>query len=352
MRQKSAQSRSTRRLAVRHNANPYEQAAVSSEARAARGEAGMGTVVNSANAVAFFDIDGTITWNPTLSNEAAQKGEKGNASAPAPAGCGAGGQGAADAADDETASLYEGCIPSPAVFEAFRRMREAGHATFICTGRPIGFVRQQFWDLGPTGIVASAGAYVRIGNEVIRHEHVPYDLAVETARRLFEAGIDADMETDYVCLSLYPSGSAPVHDGHELMRTPEEFAARVRDLGMVKFCARNVSPDRLERVLPFCREHYTVCDLQGGVLEFSRRGVDKAAGIACALDALGHGRQNTYAFGDSENDLSMADAVETFVAMGNALPNVKERATYITDSVQDDGVATGLAHFGLIEPVR
>ncbi len=317
----------------------------------ARGEAGMSTAAGGANAVAFFDIDGTITWNPTLSSEAVQGSEGSDAPTPAAAGRIAGVQYTSGAADDEVASLYESCVPSPAVYEAFHRMREAGHATFICTGRPIGFVRPQFWDLGLTGIVASAGAYVRIGNEVIRHEHVPYDLAVETARRLFEAGIDADMETDYVCLSLYPSGSVPIYEGHELMRTPEEFAARVRELGMVKFCARNVSPDRLERVLPFCREHYTVCDLQGGVLEFSRRGVDKAAGIASALAALDHGRENTYAFGDSENDLSMADAVETFVAMGNALPNVKERAAYITDSVQDDGVATGLAHFGLIELV-
>ncbi len=44
----------------------------------------------------------------------------------------------------------------------------------------------------------------------------------------------------------------------------------------------------------------------------------------------------------------MAPAVETFVAMGNALPGVKARADYVTDDAAHDGVATGLAHFGLI----
>lgn len=34
--------------------------------------------------------------------------------------------------------------------------------------------------------------------------------------------------------------------------------------------------------------------------------------------------------------------------MGNALPQVKEVADYVTLSAADDGVPAGLAHFGLI----
>ena len=44
----------------------------------------------------------------------------------------------------------------------------------------------------------------------------------------------------------------------------------------------------------------------------------------------------------------MARAVETFVAMGNALPGVKAAADYVTDDVRNDGVVSALAHFGLI----
>ena len=44
----------------------------------------------------------------------------------------------------------------------------------------------------------------------------------------------------------------------------------------------------------------------------------------------------------------MAAAVETFVAMGIALRNVQAAADYITDSSADDGVVTGLEHFGVI----
>lgn len=56
----------------------------------------------------------------------------------------------------------------------------------------------------------------------------------------------------------------------------------------------------------------------------------------------------TFAFGDSENDLPMMRVVDHPVAMGNALDSVKQAASYVTASVQEDGVPAALRHFGLI----
>ena len=89
-------------------------------------------------------------------------------------------------------------------------------------------------------------------------------------------------------------------------------------------------------------------DLGLGISEFSVKGIDKGYGVRRALDKLGLSIHGTYAFGDSENDLPMASAVETFVAMGNAMPAVKARAAYVTDSVQNDGIVSALEHFGLL----
>jgi hydroxymethylpyrimidine pyrophosphatase-like HAD family hydrolase len=46
--------------------------------------------------------------------------------------------------------------------------------------------------------------------------------------------------------------------------------------------------------------------------------------------------------GDSENDIYMFDKVKYSVAMENALPEVKNKALYITKSNDDDGVAYAL----------
>ena len=52
--------------------------------------------------------------------------------------------------------------------------------------------------------------------------------------------------------------------------------------------------------------------------------------------------------GDSENDLSMLRFAGAGVAMGNAKEEVKQAADYVTASIDDDGIAKALKHFGII----
>ncbi|MEI3339131.1 MAG: HAD hydrolase family protein [Eubacterium sp.] len=44
-------------------------------------------------------------------------------------------------------------------------------------------------------------------------------------------------------------------------------------------------------------------------------------------------RSDTYAFGDSANDMEMLKYVGCGIAMGNATPQVKEIADYVTDDL-------------------
>ena len=82
--------------------------------------------------------------------------------------------------------------------------------------------------------------------------------------------------------------------------------------------------------------------------ELNSKGIDKGVGVARALEYLGRaGNERTFGFGDSGNDLGMLAAVETAVAMGNAMPEVKALADYVTDDVAHDGTVTAMQHFGL-----
>ena len=83
--------------------------------------------------------------------------------------------------------------------------------------------------------------------------------------------------------------------------------------------------------------------------ELSPKGIDKGVGVARALESLGCSRNaRTFGFGDSGNDLGILAAVEMAVAMGNAMPEVKAVADYVTDDVEHDGTVTAMKHFGLI----
>lgn len=50
-------------------------------------------------------------------------------------------------------------------------------------------------------------------------------------------------------------------------------------------------------------------------------------------------KENTYAFGDGENDIEMFHLVGTSIAMGNADVEVKKHASTVTLTVDEDGIA-------------
>ena len=74
----------------------------------------------------------------------------------------------------------------------------------------------------------------------------------------------------------------------------------------------------------------------------------KVAGIEACLRRSGIERSETMAFGDGENDAEMLEYVQLGVAMGNAKEAAKRSADYVTSSVDEEGIAKALGHFGLL----
>lgn len=65
----------------------------------------------------------------------------------------------------------------------------------------------------------------------------------------------------------------------------------------------------------------------------------KSTGIVELLDYLNIDAEKAIAIGNGYDDICMADVVGTSVAVENANPILKEVATYITDSAENDGAA-------------
>lgn len=78
------------------------------------------------------------------------------------------------------------------------------------------------------------------------------------------------------------------------------------------------------------------------------KGNSKQVGIDQIINHFEIKLEETMAFGDGGNDISMLKHVHCGIAMGNASDEVKSVANYVTDSVDDDGVWNALKHFNLI----
>lgn len=74
----------------------------------------------------------------------------------------------------------------------------------------------------------------------------------------------------------------------------------------------------------------------------------KATGIKHLIEYLNIDIKDTYAFGDGHNDKEMIEFCNTGIAMGNAIPKVKEASDYITDDIDNDGIFNALKHFNII----
>lgn len=74
-------------------------------------------------------------------------------------------------------------------------------------------------------------------------------------------------------------------------------------------------------------------------LEIVPAAISKGNALLRLMQKYGWQRDEVIVFGDGENDLSMLGVVENSVAMGNALPSVKEVCKYICDTNDHDGIS-------------
>lgn len=68
-------------------------------------------------------------------------------------------------------------------------------------------------------------------------------------------------------------------------------------------------------------------------------GINKASGLVAALQEIGLSPRNVVAIGDAENDHALLNQCEYAVAVGNAVPTLKDLADWVTAGAAGQGVA-------------
>ena len=79
-----------------------------------------------------------------------------------------------------------------------------------------------------------------------------------------------------------------------------------------------------------------------GLIELSRPGVNKAAGVQYLAERYGVSANEAIAFGDMPNDLELLRWAGTGVAMGNAKPVLRDAADHVTATNDEFGVSAVL----------
>ena len=74
-------------------------------------------------------------------------------------------------------------------------------------------------------------------------------------------------------------------------------------------------------------------------IEINIKGVDKGKALTTFCEMMNIPIEESMAFGDAENDISMLDAAGLAIVMENGTPETRKHADLICPSNNDDGVA-------------
>ncbi len=210
-------------------------------------------------------------------------------------------------ASDYDGTLAEDGKVSPLTISALQALRQSGRKLILVTGRELPDLRRVFPELGQFNLV------------VAENGGLLFDPSTETETALGPVPPPAFLEW------LKQHHVSPLSVGRSIVATwePNEklVLQAIRELG-------------LELQIIFNK----------GAVMVLPSGVNKASGLAAALEQLRLSPLNVVGIGDAENDHAFLRACGCAVAVDNALPMVKKDAEIVTTAARGAGVTELIRH--------
>lgn len=240
-------------------------------------------------------------------------------------------------------------IPKSTV-EGIHKLQAQGNYAFLCTGRSRAFVKNEaLLNIGFDGIVSGCGTMVEFHDEVLYYKKLEHEMVKKTIGFLKEHQAAVIME-----------GRFHLFLDEEDFGTDDYIARLRKELGeelvpitgnetdweVSKFSCATERTD-MSAVKQELEKDYELLIHDIPVMEVVPKGCSKGTGILKVCEQLGIAVEDTYAFGDSVNDLAMFEIAGHSIAMGNGSDIVKQKASYVTDTLHEDGIYHALEHFGL-----
>lgn len=251
---------------------------------------------------------------------------------------------------DNTILTRSNEIPE-STFRAFEKLHENGHLLFINTGRSRAYVQDaRLLSLGFDGFITGCGTMIEYQGEIIKDARLDIDLVEQTLNILRKYNIRPILEgKDYLYFDESEFGADPY--GMKLKRELGNRRLTIekewRKWEIYKYACDTTGTDR-ERCFKELEEHYDFMIHNERVVEIVPKGCHKGIGILDICEYLGINIQDTYAFGDSANDIGMLDTAGTAIVMGNGSEEAKTHADFVTTELLDDGIWNACKYFGLI----
>lgn len=256
-------------------------------------------------------------------------------------------------------------VPPQSALDAIKRAQEKGHLVFLCTGRNYDMMKPLLaYDFD--GFIASSGAYIRCGQEEI------FDCPMTEEQRVLALGL---FEKNHIFKTVeckdgsytdsgfkeFLKKNAESSGNSEFLRWREQLEKALNIRPMEEYQNQPVykvvmmvdEEEKLEEPMAVLSRDFNFIiqekNPQGFMnCEFISKQYDKGQAVERVCRHLGIPIENTYAFGDSMNDLEMMEMAGTSVCMENGSEALKAVADDICPSVTEDGLYRAFEKYGLL----
>ncbi|MCI5587190.1 MAG: HAD family hydrolase [Lachnospiraceae bacterium] len=238
--------------------------------------------------------------------------------------------------------------------DAIRKLRENGHLCFINSGRTMSEMNTMIYEIGMDGFVCGCGTYISYHDDILYSQTIPFNLGNEILKDLELCNLEWLLEGEknlYYSTKPYETHIDDFRKEHmaddSLNYTLVE-PEKAQYLTFDKFCVCLKKESDFKSFRKKYSQKLTFIDRGDDFWEIVPLGCSKASGMKYLMDYFKIPVEDTFAIGDSSNDLPMLEFAGTGIAMGNSSDIVFKHADYITDDILEDGIYNAMKHFKLI----
>ncbi len=241
-------------------------------------------------------------------------------------------------------------IPQSAI-DAIKQAQNNGHLIFINTGRPLASIPKYIKDIHYDGIICGCGTYIEYQNKVLYHQSLDPQLISLILKHLKQDHMYALLE----------GKDALYYDQNNTYEHIDHIKTNYQKLGLdtshtwddasICFDKMTVWHDKQSDFDTFYKAMIPYFDYIKRSEKFGEwipHHHSKATAMIFLSDYFHIDNENTYAFGDSTNDLPMLKQAKHAVAMKESNPEIFKYVEFITKDVDDDGIEYALKHYHLI----
>lgn len=241
-------------------------------------------------------------------------------------------------------------VPQSAVL-ALIKARENGHLVFINTGRTYSQTASIRREIASDGLLCGCGTQIVIGDKVLYDRVIPKEQRITIKQGLDRYNLEGVLEGVESCtLKDHDSRFNWIAHLRHFFRSQGAFAEQGYtddEFAFSKFCL--LADEKSDPASFFdMLTGFQVIDRGNGFYECVPDGHSKATAIDRILREYGIPKKDAWVFGDSMNDLSMFEYSDNGVLMGKHDAGLKPHATFLTKTVEEDGIAYALQTLQII----